>query len=201
MPDTWNISAGGRSYGPYDLLQLQSFVTEGRLAAHSLVARAGQETFRPASDDAQLARLFEPVKTVTPSATGKFLTAGRTSGDDSSAPSFGRGHDETHTGERGRYLILADMKSRSISGLEEEIQKLGEMLQLLPQAWLLVSDQTINGVRNTLVQRLGKIDVLFVVDATRNKAAWFNFGLEVDSRIRRVWAAQNETPQARSAAG
>jgi len=201
MSDTWNISVGGRSYGPYVLSQMQSFVTEGRLAPHSLIARSAQDVFRPASDDDQLAKLFEAAKAPTPSASGKFLTAGRAGGDDPPSASFGRGHDEARTVERGRYLILADMKSRSISGLVEEMQKLGETLQLLPQAWLLVSDQTINGVRNALVQKLGKIDTLFVVDATRNKAAWFNFGLEVDARIRRVWSSHSEGPPARSAAG
>ena len=201
MSDTWNISVGGRSYGPYDLSQMQSFVTEGRLAAHSLVARTGQEIFHSASEDNQLSRLFDTAKAPIPSASGKFLTAGRTTGDDTSAQSFGRGQDKVHANERGRYLILADMKSGSISGLVEEVQKLGETFQLFPQAWLLVSDQSINSVRNALVQKLGKIDVLFVVDATRNKAAWFNFGLEVDSRIRKVWSAQNEGPSTRTAAG
>src|ERR1700692_1432435 len=99
MPDTWNISVGGRSYGPYALSQMQTFVTEGRLAAHSLVARTGQEIFRTASDDDQLAKLFEPAKTPIPSASGKFLTAGRTDGEDMSAQTFGRGHDELRTGE------------------------------------------------------------------------------------------------------
>ncbi len=44
------------------------------------------------------------------------------------------------------------------------------------QAWLLISDQAINVIRNALVQKLGKLDTLFIVDATHNKAAWFNFG-------------------------
>lgn len=40
------------------------------------------------------------------------------------------------------------------------------------------------------LQKLGKIDTLFVVDATRNKATWFNFGPEAEARIRRVWTDQ-----------
>jgi hypothetical protein len=63
----------------------------------------------------------------------------------------------------------------------------------MPQAWLLTSDMTINALRNTLTQRLGRIDVLFIVDASRNKAAWFNYGPEADARIRRVWQVR---PQA-----
>jgi hypothetical protein len=59
----------------------------------------------------------------------------------------------------------------------------------------------VNAIRNQLVQQLGKLDVLFVVDATRDKAAWFNFGPEADSRIRRNWARTTEALADRSATG
>jgi hypothetical protein len=201
MSETWHISVGGRSYGPYTLAQMQAFVAEGRLAAHSRVSRTGQDQFRAASEDERLSVFFGSAKSPTPSASGRFLTANRTEEEHLASPAFGRSHEEGRGSERGRYLILADMKSKSISGLEEEILNLGPAYSLLPQVWLLVTDQSINGVRNALVQKLGKIDLLFVVDATHNKATWFNFGPEADARIRRVWTAQNEVPTAKSAAG
>ena len=58
MSETWTISVGGRVYGPYTLEQMQAFHAEGRLATHSLVARAGEEQFHPASEDPELAPLF-----------------------------------------------------------------------------------------------------------------------------------------------
>jgi len=190
MTDSWNINVGGRSYGPYSLQQMQGFVAEGRLAPHSQVSQAGSDASLAAKDDAQLAPLFSSPKKSepVPSATGRFFTAKGAADDD--AKKFGRGADETRGAERGRYLIIADMKSRSISGLEEEIQNLGPAYALLPQIWLLVSDQSMTAIRNALVQKLGKIDTLFVIDATRNKATWFNFGPEADARIRRVWSDQ-----------
>jgi hypothetical protein len=42
-------------------------------------------------------------------------------------------------------------------------------------------------VRNSLVQKLGTLDTLFVVDATHDKAAWHNFGPDADVRLRRLW--------------
>jgi hypothetical protein len=180
---------------------MRAFVTEGRLAAHSLVARAGQEVFRPASDDDQLCTFFASVRQQTPSASGKFLTANRADDEDPASIGHGRGTEDARVSERGRYLILADMKSSSISGMEDEIQNLGTSYEILPQAWLLVTDQGINAVRNALIQKLGKIDVLFIVDATRNKAAWFNFGIEAEARIRRLWTSQNEVSGAKSATG
>jgi hypothetical protein len=84
-------------------------------------------------------------------------------------------------------LIIADLKSSSIAKLEEEIATFGQSFAILPQAWLLASEASVNAVRNRLVQQLGKLDVLFVADATSDKAAWFNFGPEVDARIRKIW--------------
>ena len=194
MSENWTISVAGQTYGPYTLQHMQAFAGEGRLAAHSLVAPAGDTKFRPAADYPQLLRLL--VKSPagpTPSATGKFVTAsGVESEDDTISPTFGRSNDEPRNSERGRFVVVADMKSRSISGLEEEIFNLGPAYSLMPQAWLLISDQPINAIRNALVQKLGKLDMLFIVDSTHNKAAWFNFGPEADARIRRLWTAQHE---------
>lgn len=195
MTDTWMISVSGQTYGPYTLQQMQSFVAEGRLAPHSLAAPAGDPNFKPAGEHQALLRLFAPAAAPapSPSATGKFVTAeGIESDEDTISPTFGRSNDEPRSGERGRFVVVADMKSRSISGLEEEIFNLGPAYSLMPQAWLLTSDQPINIIRNALVQKLGKMDMLFIVDATHNKAAWFNFGPESDTRIRRVWTAQHE---------
>jgi hypothetical protein len=191
MSDSWNIAVGGRSYGPYSMQDMQRFVADGRLAAHSQVSRTGSQLVGAARDDAELAALFTDPKGKsgpTPSATGRFFTAKRAEEDES--PVFGRSSEDVQANERGRFLIIADMKSKSISGLEEEILNLGPAYALLPQIWLLVSDQNINAIRNALLQKLGKIDTLFIIDATRNKATWFNFGPEAEARIRRVWSDQ-----------
>lgn len=102
----------------------------------------------------------------------------------SQAKEFGR-----EEGDRGlsHVLIIADLKSDSIARLEEEIATFGLSVAIQPQSWLLASSASANSVRNRLVQQLGKLDMLFVADASNNKAAWFNFGPEADARIRRVW--------------
>lgn len=187
MSDTWTISVAGQSYGPYAITQMQSFVGEGRLAPQSLVARYGETEFTPASDDPILCGFFEPATPVAapaPTRSTPFFTA---EGNDEPAASFGRSEDATPSGERSHFIIVADMKSRSISGVEEEIFNLGPAVPIMPQAWLLSSDMPINQIRQTLVQKLGKLDMLFVADATHDKAAWFNFGPESDARIRRIW--------------
>ena len=176
MSDSWFVNVQGRAYGPYSEAQMQDFAVEGRLAPHSLVTRAGETEFRAASDEPGLALLFpqaKPAEAIAPDAPAAAQAFGRQ--DDGDAP------------ERSHVVIIADMKSRSVQGLEEEIYNLGSAYPLFPQVWLLATEQPVNAIRNLLVQKLGKMDVLFVVDATHNKAAWFNFGPEADTRIRRIW--------------
>ena len=99
-----------------------------------------------------------------------------------------RAEPETNTGGPAHFVIVADMKSGSIAGLDDEISKLGPAYRFSPQAWVLSSEAPINIVRNALMQKLGKIDTLFIVDAAHDKAAWFNFGPEADTRIRKMWS-------------
>ncbi|MCP5410924.1 MAG: DUF4339 domain-containing protein [Alphaproteobacteria bacterium] len=197
MSESWTISVGGRIYGPYSLEQMQGFHAEGRLADHSLIARSGEEQFHPAHEDADLAALFMASGVEQPQAdepahveTAHIETAHGDAGH--AAPHrFGRSEPEIPTGP-SHYVIIADMKSRSIAGLEEEIFNMGPAHHFMPQAWVLTSEISLNTIRNRLVQKLGKIDTLFIVDAARDKAAWFNFGPENDSRVRRMWSRPQE---------
>ncbi len=134
MTDTWTISVGGRSYGPYAYAeQMQSFVGEGRLAPHSMVAKTPATDHLPAGEDPTLIRLFMPAaprpieqsaQPQGPSATGKFVTAQGVRRDrrrhhlsDISAEAA-----TSHAPANAlRFVIIADMKSRPIAGLEEEI--------------------------------------------------------------------------------
>jgi hypothetical protein len=178
MASTWTIKANERCYGPYTLEQMRLFATEGRLAPHSLVAADNTDRFAPAHEYEELAALFHPAAPVPQRPV--FFTA---EGDLGAAYAV----REPEPVLQSRFVIIAEMKSRSIAGLEQEIQRCGQAIQLMPQAWLLASEMTINALRNTLIQRLGRIDMLFIADATHNKAAWFNYGPENDARIRRVW--------------
>jgi len=182
MAESWTISVGGRVYGPYSLEQMQGFHAENRLADHSMVARAGEEQFHPASEDAALAPLFQPA---SETAAAEPAAAEPVASEPAQPHRFGA---RAENDGPAHFVIVADMKSRSITGLEEEIFSLGQAHRFGPQSWVLSSEATINTIRNALVQKLGKIDTLFVVDAVHDKAAWFNFGPETDTRIRKMWS-------------
>jgi hypothetical protein len=181
MSESWTISIGDRIYGPYTFEQMRAFHAEKRLAAHSLVARAGEEQFRLASEDPEFAVLFQPSE--APASAPPEAEA---------APRFGGRPQLENADGPSHFVIVADMKSRSIAGLEDEIVLLGKAHRFGPQAWVLSSEASLNTVRIALVQKLGKLDTLFIVDAARDRAAWFNFGPETDTRIRRIWSRPSE---------
>ena len=189
MSSSWSISVGGRSYGPYSLEQMKAFRAEGRLAPHSLVARDGAEHFLQAAEDAELAALFSAPaqKPATEPATGEI----------SGGPAkLGRGAGAS--GERNRFIIIAEMKSGSIAALDETILGLGSSFSFLPQSWILASAISLSTLRGELIQKLGKLDTLFIVDTTHDKAAWFNFGPEADAKMRLLWQ-RDGTPARKSA--
>ena len=59
---------------------------------------------------------------------------------------------------------------------------------LVRVAWSASVPMAMVWIKLALVQKLGKIDTLFIVDAAHDKAAWFNFGPETDTRIRKMWS-------------
>jgi hypothetical protein len=189
MPDTWTISVGGRVYGPYTLEQMRAFHAENRLADHSLVARAGEDKLHPAGEDVLLAPLFQPARAPQAQSMPNREAAHEPASEAQQPHRFGaRAETENGHGAPSHFVIVADMKSASIAGLEEEIFRLGQAHRFSGQAWVLVSEHPINIVRTALVQKLGKLDTIFIVDAARDKAAWFNFGPEADTRIRKMWS-------------
>jgi hypothetical protein len=216
MIGAWTINVSGRLYGPFTSDRMRSFAREGRLAAHSLVTREGTLDWHEARDEPEFADLFYPPskdnavsghetlpspgasaapespepspKPFTPyggTAMGGAMRtmAQRSGGPLSASPSPSEGAD----GTKSHFAIVADLKSGSASNLEEAIATLGPAYRLTPNVWIVSAEHSVNAVRNRLVQELGKLDSLFVIDASHGKAAWFNFGPEVDVRIRRVW--------------
>jgi len=180
MIGAWTINVSGRIYGPYTSDRMRVFAGEGRVGPHTLVAREGTEDWHEARDEPEFAEFFpggeaqpaDPSVTVSPTVEP--------------VPDLGPA-PEAPEGGKAQFAIVVDLKSRAPTGLEQAIMSLGAAHKLLPNVWIVSTDQTVNAVRNRLVQELGKLDSLFVVDATRGKAAWFNFGPEADVKIRRVW--------------
>jgi hypothetical protein len=64
---------------------------------------------------------------------------------------------------------------------------MGVVCDLAPGLWLVRTRFSAGVIRNTLSQTLERGDRFVVVDATRDRLAWFNLGPETDVRIAKVW--------------
>ncbi len=176
MIGVWTINVSGRVYGPYTLDRMRTFAGEGRLGPHSLVSREGVADWHEAHDESEFTEFFADDGDATDAAkpAAESVQVALTAPD-------------AHEAGKAHFTIVVNLKSRAPTGLEQAIMSFGTAHKLVPNVWIVSTDQTVNAVRNRLVQELGKPDSLFVVDATHGKAAWFNFGPEADVKIRRVW--------------
>jgi hypothetical protein len=178
----WTVCVQGRTYGPYTAAQMQSFAREGRLAPHSLIARDKDGPFGAAVQDSEIALLF---RSIVPRSAHRVASA------DETLRSFGQ-KAEAMPSELSHYLIVADLKSGSLSALEEEIFRLGSAYPVMPQAWILATRTATGALRNLLVQKLGKLDQLFIANATQDKIAWVNLGMEAEIQVRRIWTKPSQ---------
>jgi hypothetical protein len=204
MIGAWTINVSGRVYGPFTSERMRAFVGEGRLAPHSLVAREGTTDWHEARDEPEFSDTFaqrtaqtvaEPADT-NPAAVAP---APQQAADQQTAPApqptiapQAPAHAATRAPSAepaiAHFAVILDQRAQAAaSNLEEAINSLGQSYRLTTNVWIIATEQTVSAVRNRLVQELGKADSLFVIDASRGKAAWFNFGPEADVRIRRVW--------------
>jgi hypothetical protein len=183
----WVLQVSGRIYGPYTGHALKEYAREGRVVPQSVVARtgqaAGEENWLAASEDPVLSTLFDNTQPITaqpvlnPSSAEKQVSYGprKTQVDRRAKPTA------------FNIMIVADVKTRSSGPMENALMSLGPSFKLSANAWVVHTPSGAPEVVNLLTQHLGSSDRLFVVDATRNRTAWFNMGPETDAKIRQVW--------------
>lgn len=84
-------------------------------------------------------------------------------------------------------IVHAEIVSGAYNGFVAALEGLGHICDLANGLWLLRTRQSAGTIRNTLSQTLEHGDRFIVVDATRDRLAWFNLGPDVDVRIAKVW--------------
>lgn len=205
MIGAWSINVSGRVYGPFTSERMRGFVGEGRLAPHSLVAREGTDDWHEAREEPEFSDVFKdrgraaapassPAPAQQPTRAAQPVSAPQPA-QPQAAPAP---QPQTHAPQpvaaapadhaAAHFAVIVDQKAQgAASNIESAINSLGAAYRLTTNVWIVSTEQSVSAVRNRLVQELGKADSLFVIDASRGKAAWFNFGPEADVRIRRVW--------------
>ncbi|MCC5997078.1 MAG: DUF4339 domain-containing protein [Oceanicaulis sp.] len=161
---SWFVKVEGRVYGPYTGAQMRAFISEGRVAAHSSVSDRREDGFRAAQDIAQLKTWLDEAR--------------RSPGEKRSVPSDAR---------TANFVIVAELNPASAPGFEAALADFGEVEPITPGVWLLRGAASASHLRNELSHLLAREDRLLVVDASRDRTAWFNLGREADERIRTLW--------------
>jgi len=155
----WWVQVRGQAYGPYSMAQMAAFVEEGRIRPATQVSTARDGEWVEAR---KIDGLMTPLH-----APSKFADAV------TNEPANVFIHAEIHSGAWNRFLAA--------------LEAMGAMADLAPGLWLLRTRYSAGVIRNTLSQTLELGDKFVVIDATRDRLAWFNLGPEVDVHIKKVW--------------
>lgn len=161
----WWVQVQGQTYGPYRMEQLARFVAEGRV---------------------------KPTTKVSDRKDGAWVEARRVMGLMAAANAGANAANDIVAADlsAGANLIVhAEILSDSWHEFVTAMSRLGAICQLSGNLWLLRSHRTVGVIRNVLSQTLQAGDRFIVVDASRDRLAWFNLGPETDVRIGRVWNA------------
>ena len=165
---TWFVKVEGRVYGPYTGAQMRAFVGEGRVAPHSSVSDNREGGFAPAADTPQLKAWLDEAR--------------KAPHEKRALPADAR---------TANFLIAADLAADHRAGFETALREFGEVEPVTAGVWILRGSASAAHLRNELSHILGREDKLLVVDASRDRSAWFNLGRDADERIRDLWGRRD----------
>ena len=162
---SWFVKVEGRVYGPYTPQQMRAFVAEGRIAAHSQVSAERDGEWVQASEITEFKEWLghsedrpKPEKRVTPGA------------------------------RPANFVIIAELQPEIVAEFRDALSAYGDLEPITANTWLLRGPTTSAVLRNELSHILGRDDKLLVIDASHDRAAWFNLGREADQNIRELWS-------------
>jgi hypothetical protein len=167
----WHVRVQEMTYGPYRLAQLQGFITEGRIKAHTGIARSAQGPFTPAHTHAELAGLLAAptAPKVDPEATRRATVDAETAAN---------------------FVVVADIRSGFVDAFAAQLEGFGLVARASESVWVLRARTSAAALRRGLAQKVRPGDKFMIVDASRDRLSWFNFGPQNDVAIRQTWDAQ-----------
>jgi hypothetical protein len=89
--------------------------------------------------------------------------------------------------EGANVFVHAEIVSGSWNAFMAALTSMGHICDLAPGLWMVRTRFSAGVIRNTLSQTLERGDRFVVIDATRDRLAWFNLGPETDVKITKVW--------------
>jgi hypothetical protein len=153
----WWVLVRGKPFGPYALEQMAGFMAEGRVRPSTLVADNPDGGWIEAHRVLALRGLRAPTVAKEPQA------------------------------EAANVFVHAEIISGSWNAFMAALESMGAVCDLASGLWLVRTRFSAGVIRNTLSQTLERGDRFVVIDATRDRFAWFNLGPEIDVRIGKTW--------------
>ncbi len=161
---TWFVKVDGRVYGPYTPAQMRAFVGEGRVASHSEVSETRDQGWRKAGEINQFNLWMDEMRREPSERTQPQV--------------------KTQT---ANFVVIAQLEADNVASFSQTLRNYGEIETIGAGVWLLRGATTAAILRNELSHVLEREENLLVVDASRDRAAWFNLGQDSDQRIRALW--------------
>lgn len=153
----WWVQVRGKAFGPYPLEQMARFLAEGRVRPTTMVSESPDGGWIEARKAMALRGLRTPAAS-----------------------------NDSHA-EAANVFVHAEIVSGSWNAFMAALESMGAVCDLAPGLWLVRTRFSAGVIRNTLSQTLERGDRFVVIDATRDRFAWFNLGPEIDVRIGKVW--------------
>jgi hypothetical protein len=163
----WRIRVQDKVYGPYPRSRLIDFLKEGRVVAGTLIACGRESQFVRADAHPQLRWDF-------PAGPRR-----RRFGE----PRLDPGEQEAPV---CNYFIAARLLG-SNEAVERSLRDFGKVAKAAGDMWVVRSRLTVQQLRNQLSAVMRPHEHFVIVNATKDRLAWFNLGAENDIAIRGVW--------------
>lgn len=162
----WRIMVGDKTYGPYPRTRVIEFLKEGRVTASTMLSCGQDPHFLRADSHPNLRWDFKAPRR-------------RKFGD----PRLDPGETEVPV---CNYLIAARLTG-SNDKFEKALRDSGKMNRAAGDIWVLRSRHTIQSIRNQLTNAMKPHESFVIVNATKDRLAWYNIGVEADIAVRGVW--------------
>ncbi len=209
VQNKWYVQVGGKAYGPYEALQMQGFVAEGRVNAQSIISQSAAQGYAPAigfpafaqwsgqymqvEQAAQPAQVLRPMSNVGGGVLARQMQP-TTHAPQALAPNPAPVQQAQTTPQVAAqpaantvFIVMAEIRSGNGMQFLQALQHEGVAQRIGDSVWLLRSGTSVELLRNRLSQTLTRDDRLFLLDSFKNETAWFNIGSDMDVRIRELW--------------
>lgn len=162
----WRVRIGASDYGPYPRSRLIDFLKEGRVVSSTLLCCGSDTEFVRADSHPNLRWDFKGPRK-------------RKFGD----PKLDPGETEVPV---CNYFIATRLLAGD-AAVEKILRESGKASKAAGDMWVVRSRLTIQQLRNRLTSAMRPHEHFVIVNASKDRLAWYNIGVENDIAVRGVW--------------